>query len=264
MQDAHLTEDEEKRFSTEVRPFTAIAATTQFLMDVEQTHHVFRLTDALDCAQNERNFQRFLATETGARLDAERFDLVDFLSDRTRLENFPAGSVGREYIEFLDRENLDLRMLIAAEQVAERAYAHLDERRCKFIAAGTANHDLLHVLTGYNREPIGEALLLAFTAQQFGLRGIGMLSHLMLMREWAAHPGWPILRMLGEAKTLARNMTWIAEIDWRDVLPLPLDEARARLRLARPEKFLKYCDDALHQERQSSQDDEASAPSKAA
>lgn len=261
---AHHTEDEEKRFSTEMRPFTAIAATTQFLMDVEQTHHVFRLTDALDCAQNERNFQRFLATETGARLDTERFDLVEFLSDRARLESYPAGSVGREYINFLDRENLDLRMLIAAEQAAERAYAHLDERRCKFIAAGTANHDLLHILTGYNREPIGEALLLAFTAQQFGLRGIAMLSHLMLMREWAGHPGWPVLRMLGEAKTLARNMTWIAEIDWRNILPLPLDEARARLRLARPETFLNFCNDALRQDDQILRDDKPSVSSKAA
>ena len=153
----------EKRFSTEVRPFTALAATTQFLMDVEQTHHVFRLTDAIDSAQNEKNFLRFMNTEVGQRLNAEQFDLTAYLSNRARLEAYPAGSVGRGYIEFLDRENLDLGMLLSAEQVAERAYSHLDEPRRKFIAAGTANHDLLHILTGYGREPLGEGLLLAFS-----------------------------------------------------------------------------------------------------
>ncbi len=248
MRDAHHIGDAEKRFSTEVRPFTAIAATTQFLMDVEQTHHVFRLTDALDSAQNEKNYQRFMKTDAGLRLTAEGFDLTAFLSDRTRLETYPAGSVGREYIEFLDREKLDLGMLLTAEQVAERAYSHLDEPRRKFIAAGTANHDLLHVLTGYGREPLGEALLLAFTAQQFGLRGIAMLGHLMAMREWARHPGLPVPRLLGEAKGIAREMVWIAEIDWREILPLELDVARARLGLPRPWAYLKRCGDTPESE----------------
>ncbi len=240
MQHAQHTNDAEKRFATEVRPFAAMAATTRFLMDVEQTHHVFKLTDALDSAQNEKNFQRYIKTEVGVRLNAEGFDLTGFLSERSRLERYPAGSVGREYIDFLDRENLDLGMLLAAEQVAERAYSHLDEPRRKFIAAGTANHDLLHVLTGYGREPLGEALLLTFTAQQFGLRGIAMLGHLLAMREWALHPGWPVLQLLGEAKAIAREMVWIAEIDWREILPLPLNAARQRLRLPAPAAYLKH------------------------
>ena len=244
MRDAHQTEPDEKRFSTEVRPFTAIAATTQFLMDVEQTHHVFRLTDAIDSAQNEKNFLRFVNTETGQRLNAEQFDLTAYLTNRARLEACPAGSVGRGYIEFLDRENLDLGMLLSAEQVAERAYSHLDEPRRKFIAAGTANHDLLHILTGYGREPLGEGLLLAFTAQQFGLRGIAMLSHLMIMREWAARPKLPILKMLSEAKAMAREMIWVAEIDWREIMPLDLREARKRLSLSSPATYLKHCSEA--------------------
>ena len=244
MQNVQYTDDQEQRFAPGIRPIAAISAAAQFLMDVEQTHHVFRLTDALDNEQNERNYQRYIKTETGAKLEADAFDLAAHLSDRTRMEMYPAGSLGRAYIDFLDREQLDLGMLLAAEEVAERAYGHLDEPRRKFLAAGTANHDLLHVLTGYGREPLGEALLLTFTAHQFSLRGIAMLSHLMAMREWAQRPGWPVLHMLGEAKTIAREMTWIAEIDWREILPLDLDDARARLHISAPSAYLEYRNDA--------------------
>lgn len=238
MQNVQHTEELEPRFAPGVRPMAAISAAAQFLMDVEQTHHVFRLTDALDNEQNERNYQRYIKTETGAKLEADGFDLCAHLSDRTRMEMYPAGSLGRAYIDFLDREELDLGMLLAAEEVAKRAYSHLDEPRRKFISAGTANHDLLHVLTDYGREPLGEALLLTFTAQQFSLRGITMLGHMMAMREWAQSPATPVLQLLGEAKTVAKNMVWIAEIDWRDILPLNLDEARAALRLSPPQAYL--------------------------
>lgn len=238
MQNLQHTEDLEQRFAPGVRPIAAISAAAQFLMDVEQTHHVFRLTDALDNEQNERNYQRYIKTEMGAKLESDGFDLGAHLSDRTRMETYPSGSLGRAYIDFLDREELDLGMLLAAEEVAERAYSHLDEPRRKFISAGTANHDLLHVLTGYGREPLGEALLLTFTAQQFSLRGIAMLSHMMAMREWAQRPAMPILQLLGEAKTVAKKMIWIAEIDWREVLPLDLDEARASLNVSAPQAYL--------------------------
>lgn len=256
MQSVQHTDDAGGRFTTGVRPVTAIAALTQFLMDVEQTHHVFRLTDALDNEQNERNYQRYIKTETGARLEAEGFDLTALLSDRSRLEMYPAGSLGREYIDFLDRENLDLALLLSAEEVAERAYSHLDEPRRKFISAGTANHDLLHVLTGYGREPLGEALLLAFTAQQFRLRGIAMLAHLMAMREWALRPGRPVLPLLGEAKTIAREMVWIAEIDWREMLPLELNVVRQRLRMPLSGAYLKARGDAPAAMRETADHDE--------
>ena len=74
--------------------------------------------------------------------------------------------------------------------------------------------------------------MLAFTAEQFKLRGIGVFSHALAIREQARNPGLPVLAMLGEAKKIAREAVWVPEIDWRDYLGLPAQAARDALNIA--------------------------------
>jgi ubiquinone biosynthesis protein COQ4 len=99
-------------------------------------------------------------------------------------------------------------------------------------------HDLYHVLTGYGRDPLGEAVLLVFTGTQTGSRGSRLLGRMAGLRIRAEIPSWPVGRMVGEAVRLAQTSTRFASVDLLELLPLPLDEARARLGLARPDLYL--------------------------
>lgn len=231
---------EKEGFSSSFRPLAALVAGARFLTNIQETSFFFRVTDAVDGPQNEKNYQRFLRTEVGARLDTEKVDFADVLADREMLERQADGSLARAYLDFMAAEKLDMDLLTQAEAQANASTLSLDPSRRLYMLNGIVLHDLLHVVTGYGRDAVGEACLLTFTAEQFSLRGIGLMAHAVALREQAAHPRTPVLAMLGEAKRIAREAGWIAETDWRDYLPRPVEAAREALLLHAPRLYLKH------------------------
>ncbi|NNE41622.1 MAG: hypothetical protein HKN14_11985 [Marinicaulis sp.] len=227
-----------------VRPFKAFVSGVRLAVNVDNTRHFFSLMDAIDGPQHERNFQRYLKTPTGARINSEKFEIKSILENRDRLRSFPDGSLGRRYLEFLELEGLDVSMLYEAELEAASSALKLDPPRRLYNETGTAIHDLLHVLTGYGRDPLGEACLLAFTAEQFALRGVAFAANSIALREQLRQPKTPVFRALKEARSRARQMVWIAEIDWRDWLALPIDTVRSELGLSQ-RRELFYSNDAI-------------------
>lgn len=223
-----------------MRPFTALVAGARFLANIEETSFFFRVTDAIDGRQNERNYQRYLSTPTGARLDAEKVSFAEILSDREALRRQPEGSLARAYLDFMSAENLDLDLLTGAEEQAKSSTLDLDPSRRLFMLNGIALHDVFHVVLGYGRDAAGEACILTFTAEQFSLRGVGLIAHAIGLREQAAHPRTPVLAMLGEAKRMAQRAVWPPEIDWRDYLSQPLEVARNALGVRSPSLYLKH------------------------
>ncbi|MEM8772269.1 MAG: Coq4 family protein [Pseudomonadota bacterium] len=226
------------QFSRKTRPLTAMFAGARFLLDLEDTRHFFTLTDAVDGPQHELNYQRYIASKVGSLLNAEEVNFAKVLSDRAYLEAFHPGSLASAYIGFLSAENLQLELLMIAEQNAAVANLNLEPTRRRYMASGIALHDLLHVLTRYGRDPVGEACLLAFTAEQLQLRGIAAIALAIALREQARQPQKPILKMLKEAKVLAREATWAPEVDWRIELAKTPDEARASVSIGCPELYL--------------------------
>jgi len=229
-------------FAAPVRPLRAMAAGARFLMNIDETHHFFTLTDAIDSAQNEKNYQRYLATPAGAGFEAEAVNFAALLCNSAYLENHAAGSLAARYVEFLDVENLDLETLLNAEAGGGESTFELDDRRRVYLATSIAIHDLLHVLTSYDRSPVGEACVLAFTAENLGFRGVGLIAHALAAREQAKQPRLPIFAMIGEARRAARQSVWLPTVDWRILLGLPLAEARAAIGLSAPEKYLHGAD----------------------
>ena len=234
--------DEKKSvgFGDRIRPLAALKAGLRFLSNVQETRHFFEMTEAIDGPQNERNFQRYIKTDTGARLDAENFQLPPLLMNRPYLESMPSNSLARAYLDFLKRENLALNMLMDAEVAARNTPTKLDRSRRNYYSDGLANHDLMHVLLGYGREPLGEALLLAFTAEQFNFKGVGLTAFGLALREKVRFPHLPILQMHSEAKRLAREAVWIAEVDWREELWRSVAEVRVRLQIQRRSVYERH------------------------
>ena len=226
--------------STLKRWKTGIIAGWRSLRDFDDTKHIFNLIDSIDAAQTERNYQRFVASPGGAKLDSAGINFADVLADRASLKKCPEGSLGHAYLSFLDEENLDVSMLKVAEQESKANSCDLDPSRRRYMESGLGIHDLFHVLTGYGRDPLGEACVLAFTAEHHRMKGLGFFSFLLAAREKIANPDINLLGFIGEARRLGRETTWTPEIDWRDHLSSDLNEVRSALGLKEPALFNAY------------------------
>ena len=90
-------------------------ALARLVADPEQTSQVFELIDALAGNAGEKLFQRFLREPEAARLLAEKPSLLRLLSDRSKLEAMPAGTLGREYARFMHAGGIDAQSLVGGK-----------------------------------------------------------------------------------------------------------------------------------------------------
>lgn len=212
--------------STRIRPLVALRAIRALLRDPDDTAKVFDVIDALSGRSGERVFARFRKSPTGARLLAERPDLVSTLNDRERLLAMPAGTLGRVYGEFVSREQISADGLVAAS-VRERDPA-IPEERYWFGGRLRDMHDLWHVVTGYNRDLLGESALLAFSYAQTGNRGVGLIVLVAYLKAGPLPHGRAMIR---DGYRRGKSAAWLPEQDWEALLAKPLAEVRRELRV---------------------------------
>ena len=173
--------------SYRLRPIAAFHAVRNLMRNREDTHQVFLLIDALRGKTTLRQFARFRQTETGRAVLSEHRRLLDRLSDRPTLAALPAGSLGRAYYDFMASENLSAEGLVEASRITMQALPADDVTL--FRERSREMHDLLHVVTGYGRDPLGEACLVAFSYAQTGLKGFAVIAvdtdrHRAQRRRW--------------------------------------------------------------------------------
>jgi ubiquinone biosynthesis protein COQ4 len=214
--------------SNRMRPLRAWRAMHALLRDPDDTARVFEVIAALGGRAGERAFDRFRASETGAHILEQRRDLLSLLSDRERLLALPAGSLGRAYAEFMGREQLSAGGLVDASLAAGGPDPALSAERRLFGARLRDAHDLWHVVTGYGRDLVGEAALLAFTYAQTRTRGIGFIVATAL---WKGRKERAFRRTLVEGYRRGKRAAWLPAADWEALLARPLAEVRAELRL---------------------------------
>ncbi|MGY6626879.1 MAG: hypothetical protein ACXIVL_00020 [Oceanicaulis sp.] len=216
-----------------LRPLAALGAFRDLLNDPEDTRHVFRFFSAAQGRTGEASFRRFCASEYGQSVIANRQGLADALTNRAQLEACGPGTFAAAYLHYLDSEGLDpLGVYEAAVAVNPAHYELLDREYPEFSAytwSMSLTHDLYHVLTGYGRNPLGEALLLVFTGVQTGSRGSRLLGAMAGLRIRSEIPSWPVGRMMRNAAAMARAAMPMPVRDLSDLFALPLDEARAAL-----------------------------------
>lgn len=204
-------------------------ALRRLVADPERTAEVFELIQALAGSSGERLFQRFRATPEGRDLLAARPSLLETLTDRARLAALPEGSLGRAYAAFMSEERLEAGGLAAAAAAARDPAEELDPERRWFFDRLRDMHDLWHVVTGYGRDVAGEAANLAFTYAQTRNRGVGAI----VLAAAAIGPkgGLRWQRYLRQAWRRGRRAAALPMAPWEELLPLPLDRARERLRI---------------------------------
>jgi ubiquinone biosynthesis protein COQ4 len=212
-----------------IRPLEAWRALRELFRNPDDTKQVFRIIDALSGRAGERMFERFRRTGTGERILAERRSLLGVLSDREALLALPEGSLGRAYADFTAREEISADGLVAASVEGGRRF-DLGEQRGLFGERLRDMHDLWHVVTGYGRDLLGEAALLAFSYAQTRNRGIGFI---VAMAWWRARgaDGKPFRDLLAGGYRRGREAAWLPAADWEALLARPLDEVRRELRV---------------------------------
>ncbi len=209
--------------------------------DKEDTRFVFAFFHAVNGRSYQRFFEEFAGSEYGQRIIADHEQLGRVLTDRAALEAHGPGTFAAAYLHYLDTENLsplgvyEANLANAPEEMAayKRDWPHL------YSVSYMMNltHDLYHVLTGYGRDPLGEALLLMWTGTQTNGRGPKWLGAMAGMQIRSEIFSWPVGRMMKEAKRLAREADKFHTVDLTALFPLPLEEARARLKVRLPELY---------------------------
>jgi len=193
---------------------------------------IMEYASALEGDEGERGFQDFLGEPGAAELERERPCLAAALDDWERLATLPAQSLGGAYLALARRDQIRVGDLVAgAHALADERERAPDPLRRWYRDRMLAMHDLLHVVTGYDRDRAGELLLIGFTLGIWSLRALRISLALtpfsvpLRVLPGMARDVWRAWRR-GRAARITRA-TRLEEL-----LPLPIAEVQARLGVA--------------------------------
>jgi ubiquinone biosynthesis protein COQ4 len=207
----------------------AFKALVGLARDTGRTDHVFTIISSLSGTTLERTYQAFRRTPHGQRLLQERTDLMALLSDRARLEALPAGTLGREYLRFMDRGRITAGGLVEAQTAGIDPNARLDlDPRRRYVADRLRDmHDLWHVLTDYGADDTGEIANLWFSVGQFGNPGMAFIGFFGVI-DGVSH-GNRFASYCYRAYRRGRAAKRLISEPVEEMLDLPIEEARRRL-----------------------------------
>lgn len=226
-----------RRETRGIRPLKAWRHFRKLIANKEDTEQVFHIMEALRDKRFGRSAEAFFKTAEGGRVLAERPYLPDLLDDHDRLRRLPEGSVGRAYVDFMEREGLTAQGLVdeyskfgAQQKFNDLAEIYGDRMR--------DTHDLFHVLTGYGRDALGEQCVLAFSYSQSPSWGT-------LFIAWAgareirknASVSYPVYAAVREGQRNGKLAELIGHQNIEALLAEPLEAARQRLGIKPPTAY---------------------------
>jgi ubiquinone biosynthesis protein COQ4 len=177
-----------------------------------------------------RAFDRFRASPLGRDVLQQRRTLREHLLDRDALAALPAGSLGRVYLDFMERENISVPSLL--DLATSDPYPPMSPEEWQFIERSHVMHDLWHVVTGYGQDEAGEVCILAVRSAQMRHLGVWVLCLGGMLKVGRDLGSRQVRASVREAYVRGRHAAWLYGVDWEALLPQPLDTVRAHLNLA--------------------------------
>jgi len=228
-----------------MRPVHALRSAVALKNNKEDTSLVYEVTNAVSGGVHIEKFRRFMETNYGRRVVETPIRVEEILSQRERLGNMPAGSVGRAFYDFMEGEQLSETALLQATKTAGIDYTVPGrfEGFCRQIIHFKVTHDLWHVLSGYGRDGLGEICLLKFYNGQWYDRGIELIVKIGSFSMGRQIRDLPMKALLAEAFNNARAAEWIMSFDVEDYLPRPLAEVRAMMNIQPPILYNSVADE---------------------
>ena len=219
--------------SRRIRPIKAYKHFRNLIKDKEDTTQVFHIVEALDGSNLEKDFKRFIKTPEGQARFTERKDLVPLLDNHDALRKLPIGSVGQHYCDFMESQGLSAQGLVDEyDRWGKRLEDYYDADVSWYGNRRRDVHDLMHIMTGYSRDALGEACVLNFTHSQHGGLGIYFIAHMASLEVRKQAPkGSPVWRAVREAKKNGAIAENICKQDIITLLGESLEDARKRLNI---------------------------------
>jgi ubiquinone biosynthesis protein COQ4 len=203
------------------------------LKDKEETSHVFKIFESLPSKQFMPRVRALTLSDEGERLRAEEPFLPPILDDHEALRRLPRGTVAHAYCDFMESEGLTAAGLVAeAEKLGNPNYGDLVEW---FGFRQRDTHDLMHVLTGYGRDGLGEQCVLLFTHGQSPSHGhllIGYAGALNIKKVVKSRA--PVWRACRQAHRTGAACPSLVAMSIRELLAKELRQARAELHIPDP------------------------------
>ena len=214
------------------RPLKAYRHFRELLKDKENTEEVFKIFEALPWKGARPRAARFLTSPEGMAIRASEPFLPDLLDDHAALRKLPKGTVAHAYCDFMEREGLSAAGLVAESMKFRSGQPQYQDQFTWYADRLRDTHDLLHVLTGYGRDAVGEQCVLAFTYGQQPSPGnlfISYLGGIEISRRLKSKA--PVLRAIREAQNLGTGCPRLVEQSILGVLAMPFDDARRTLNI---------------------------------
>ncbi len=226
-----------RRPKVRYRPLKAWHHFRRLVKNKEDTSEVFRIFEALPWKGMPAAARKFLGSGQGRAVMAAEPSLVDLLDDHAALRRMPKGSLAHAYCDFMESEGLTAQGLV---DEFDRFMADRPDYRDRFtlyLNRVRDTHDLLHVLTGYGRDALGEQCVLAFSYSQQPAPAHLLIAYAGAREIAKRAPQAPVYRAVREAQRLGKACPRVAELSVRDWLPVQLEEARAMLNITPPHYY---------------------------
>lgn len=208
--------------------------------DKERTDEIFGYFDALPWRDVGEAAAAFLATDLGRQIYQSEPFLPDILDDHATLRLMPKGSFADAYCNFMVAEGLTAYGIVKESEVTRKGVVRIDDGVEWYNDRLRDVHDIIHVLTGYGRDTLGEQCLFVWQSHQRPCPGRLSISWIaMLLMKAKLKTKAPFFRAYLQARRDGRITKRLAEQPIRELLPLPLDEVRSKLNIPQPTKYLK-------------------------
>ncbi|KPL67733.1 hypothetical protein SZ64_06135 [Erythrobacter sp. SG61-1L] len=222
------------------RPLKAWHHFRQLVKNKEDTSEVFRIFESLPWKGLPAAARQFLSGERGRAIMASEPSLVGILDDHAALRAMPAGSLAHAYCDFMESEGLTAQGLVDEFDRFMADRPDYRDQMALYLNRLRDTHDLLHVLTGYGRDALGEQCVLAFTYSQQPAPAHLLIAYAGAHEIAKRAPSSPVYRAVREAQKLGKACPRVAELAVREWLPLPLEQVRATLNIA-PPAYYREC-----------------------
>jgi ubiquinone biosynthesis protein COQ4 len=183
----------------------------------------------------QKSFDRFKKSAIADKVFTADKELINIQSDRKYLMSLQEGSLGREFLSFMD-ENLDFYAGYQYDMYKNAwADALEDEEKKRFMSRLFACHDFVHLTVGWSRMILGEAHAAAFhsTPHQNDSNSFKFLVTVGHIKVLATAKDlktlWMFIKSIREAKRLSKKIPFIATIDWESMMAMPLEEVKKKI-----------------------------------
>ncbi|HEU4969237.1 Coq4 family protein [Sphingomonas sp.] len=217
----------------------AWVALRTLLADSDDTVQAFRIMRALNADTPAKQYRKLLQSPGGGRIAYRRVELSERFSEPGFIAGFAPGTVGAAYRDFLGRTGYtamglaDVSEAQHLEDEMEHPYGWIGRRERDV-------HDIWHVLTGYQAdEPLGESCLIAFSYAQTDGLGWAVISGGAALKSLRITGETGFFRAVWEGYRNGKRAAWLSGEDYEQLLHEPLDQARRRLNIPEPVRYLR-------------------------